>query len=156
MYKKLLSSILTASMLMSYSAAFASDDNVNQNTSQKTHLNAIKENIKNKLPIKSAETVAQAPVENVLIPKKLEESMKASISHIYGKEQVDVIYPKIVKIIEKAKSERNPYRMTSIELLIGIKMKLSTCSILISLVWMAAGNLQLSKQQSVCLIISKI
>ena len=108
MYKKLLSSILTASMLMSYSAAFASDDNVNQNTSQKTHLNAIKENIKNKLPIKSAETVAQAPVENVLIPKKLEESMKASISHIYGKEQVDVIYPKIVKIIEKAKSERNP------------------------------------------------
>ena len=108
MYKKLLSSILATSMLMSYSAAFASDDNVNQNTSQKTHLNAIKENIKNKLPIKSAETVAQAPVENVLIPKKLEESMKASISHIYGKEQVDIIYPKIVKIIEKAKSERNP------------------------------------------------
>ena len=108
MYKKLLSSILATSMLMSYLAAFASDDNVNQNTSQKTHLNAIKENIKNKLPIKSAETEAQTPVENVLIPKKLEESMKASISHIYGKEQVDVIYPKIVKIIEKAKSERNP------------------------------------------------
>ena len=108
MYKKLLSSILATSMLMSYLAAFASDENVNKNTSQKTHLNAIKENIKNKLPIKSAETVAQAPVENVLIPKKLEESMKASISHIYGKEQVDVIYPKIVKIIEKSKSERNP------------------------------------------------
>ena len=108
MYKKLLSSILATSMLMSYLAAFASDENVNKNTSQKTHLNTIKENIKNKLPIKSAETVAQAPVENVLIPKKLEESMKASISHIYGKEQVDVIYPKIVKIIEKAKSERNP------------------------------------------------
>lgn len=108
MYKKLLSSILATSMLMSYLAAFASDENVNKNTSQKTHLNAIKENIKNKLPIKSAETVAQAPVENVLVPKKLEESMKASISHIYGKEQVDVIYPKIVKIIEKAKSERNP------------------------------------------------
>lgn len=108
MYKKLLSSILATSMLMSYLAAFASDESVNKNTSQKTHLNAIKENIKNKLPIKSAETVAQAPVENVLIPKKLEESMKASISHIYGKEQVDVIYPKIVKIIEKAKSERNP------------------------------------------------
>lgn len=108
MYKQLLSSILATSMLMSYLAAFASDENVNKNTSQKTHLNAIKENIKNKLPIKSAETVAQAPVENVLIPKKLEESMKASISHIYGKEQVDVIYPKIVKIIEKAKSERNP------------------------------------------------
>ena len=108
MYKKLLSSILATSMLVSYSAAFASDESVNKNTSQKTHLNAIKENIKNKLPIKSAETVVQAPVENVLIPKKLEESMKASISHIYGKEQVDVIYPKIVKIIEKAKSERNP------------------------------------------------
>lgn len=108
MYKKLLSSILATSMLMSYSAAFASDESVNKNTSQKTHLNAIKENIKNKLPIKSAETVEQAPVENVLIPKKLEESMKASISHIYGKEQVDVIYPKIVKIIEKVKSERNP------------------------------------------------
>lgn len=108
MYKQLLSSILATSMLMSYLAAFASDENVNKNTSQKTHLNAIKENIKNKLPLKSAETVAQTPVENVLIPKKLEESMKASISHIYGKEQVDVIYPKIVKIIEKAKSERNP------------------------------------------------
>lgn len=108
MYKQLLSSILATSMLMSYLAAFASDENVNKNTSQKTHLNTIKENIKNKLPIKSAETVAQTPVENVLIPKKLEESMKASISHIYGKEQVDIIYPKIVKIIEKAKSERNP------------------------------------------------
>lgn len=108
MYKQLLSSILTASMLVSYSAAFASAEKLNQNAPQKTHLNAIKENIKNKLPIKSAEAAEQAPVENVLIPKKLEESMKASISHIYGKEQVDVIYPKIVKIIEKAKSERNP------------------------------------------------
>ena len=108
MYKQLLSSILTASMLVSYSAAFASAEKLNQNAPQKTHLNAIKENIKNKLPIKSAEAAEQAPVENVLIPKKLEESMKASISHIYGKEQVDIIYPKIVKIIEKAKSERNP------------------------------------------------
>lgn len=108
MYKKLLSSILATSMLMTYSTSFAAGEKINQNQTQKTHLNTIKENIKNKLPIKSAETVAQTPVENVLIPKKLEESMKASISHIYGKEQVDIIYPKIVKIIEKAKSERNP------------------------------------------------
>lgn len=108
MYKQLLSSILATSMLMTYSTSFAAGEKINQNQTQKTHLNTIKENIKNKLPIKSAETVAQTPVENVLIPKKLEESMKASISHIYGKEQVDIIYPKIVKIIEKAKSERNP------------------------------------------------
>ena len=108
MYKQLLSSILATSMFMTYSTSFAAGEKINQNQTQKTHLNTIKENIKNKLPIKSAETVAQTPVENVLIPKKLEESMKASISHIYGKEQVDVIYPKIVKIIEKAKSERNP------------------------------------------------
>ena len=41
-----------------------------------------------------------------LVPLKLEESMKTAIAHIYGKEQVDTIYPEIVKIIKRAKFQR--------------------------------------------------
>lgn len=62
-----------------------------------------------------AQTYAQKPFKNSyspnydnLVPKKLEASMKNAIMHIYGKEQVDVIYPQIVKIIKKAKFQRSP------------------------------------------------
>lgn len=41
-----------------------------------------------------------------LVPKKLETSIKDSIAHIYGKEQVDVMYPKIEQIIKRAKFQR--------------------------------------------------
>ena len=43
-----------------------------------------------------------------LVPKKLEASMKDAIAHIYGKENVDVIYCNIEKMIKKAKFERRP------------------------------------------------
>lgn len=41
-----------------------------------------------------------------LVPQKLELSMKDAIAHIYGKEQVDVMYPQIEKIIKRAKFQR--------------------------------------------------
>lgn len=43
-----------------------------------------------------------------LVPKKLEASMKDAIAHIYGKENVDVIYCNIERMIKKAKFERRP------------------------------------------------
>lgn len=43
-----------------------------------------------------------------LVPKKLEASMKDAIAHIYGKENVDVIYCNIEKMIKEAKFERRP------------------------------------------------
>ena len=43
-----------------------------------------------------------------LVPKKLEASMKDAIAHIYGKENADVIYCNIEKMIKKAKFERRP------------------------------------------------
>lgn len=49
---------------------------------------------------------AQAQNFESLVPKKLETSMKDSIAHIYGKEQVEVIYPQIENIIKRAKFQR--------------------------------------------------
>ena len=43
-----------------------------------------------------------------LVPKKLEASMKDAIAHIYGKENVDIIYCNIERMIKKAKFERRP------------------------------------------------
>lgn len=43
-----------------------------------------------------------------LVPKKLEASMKDAIAHIYGKENVNVIYCNIERMIKKAKFERRP------------------------------------------------
>lgn len=50
---------------------------------------------------------AQKPDYSSLVPQKLELSMKDSIAHVYGKNQVDVIYPQIEKIIKRAKYQRN-------------------------------------------------
>ena len=40
------------------------------------------------------------------IPKNFENDMKSSIAAIYGKEKVDEIYPEVVKLVEKIKSNR--------------------------------------------------
>lgn len=42
----------------------------------------------------------------LIVPKKLETSMKNALMHIYGKEQVDAIYSKIEDQIKLAKSQR--------------------------------------------------
>ena len=42
-----------------------------------------------------------------IIPKKLELSIKNSLMHIYGKENIDVIYSQVESQIKKAKSERS-------------------------------------------------
>ena len=46
-----------------------------------------------------------------LVPKKLEASMKDAIAHIYGKENVDVIYCNIERMIKKAKLKDGPIFM---------------------------------------------
>ena len=56
----------------------------------------------------AAAATAQGPSYETLVPKKLEAEMKDAIVHIYGKEQVDTIYPRIESIIKKAKFERRP------------------------------------------------
>lgn len=53
------------------------------------------------------EVLQRQSYEN-LVPKKLEESMKDSIAHIYGKENVDVMYTHIENMIKRAKFERRP------------------------------------------------
>lgn len=45
--------------------------------------------------------------DDALVPKKLETSMKNSIAHIYGRENVDIIYANVYEIIKKAKGNRN-------------------------------------------------
>lgn len=58
-----------------------------------------------KLPEKTAVNI-QSQVEYT-IPKNLEADMKSAISSIYGREKVDEIYPEIVKLIEKIRSQRS-------------------------------------------------
>ena len=56
---------------------------------------------------KSVSTNTTSPNYENLVPKKLEISMKTSIAHIYGKENVDVIYDQVEKIIKKSKFQRS-------------------------------------------------
>ncbi len=56
---------------------------------------------------KSLSTNTTRPNYENLVPKKLEISMKTSIAHIYGKENVDVIYDQVEKIIKKSKFQRS-------------------------------------------------
>ena len=56
---------------------------------------------------KSVSTNTTGPNYENLVPKKLEISMKTSIAHIYGKENVDVIYDQVEKIIKKSKFQRS-------------------------------------------------
>ena len=51
--------------------------------------------------------ISNNPNYDNLVPKKLEETMKNSIMHIYGKENVDTIYAQIETIIKKAKFQRS-------------------------------------------------
>lgn len=59
-------------------------------------------NLPSKLSV-SKETASEADV----VPKKLENEIKSSIAHVYGKENVDVIYAKVLEIIIKAKASRS-------------------------------------------------
>ena len=56
---------------------------------------------------KSLSTNTTRPNYENLVPKKLEISMKTSIAHIYGKENVDVIYDQVERIIKKSKFQRS-------------------------------------------------
>ncbi len=83
MIKRFFSLLLSVLMITSYTAPYAFAQN---QTQQKTQT---------------------ANYEN-LVPKKLELSMKDSIAHIYGKENVDAIYSNIELMIKQAKFERRP------------------------------------------------
>ena len=45
-------------------------------------------------------------ITNYSIPVKLEKNIKESINNVYGEDQVNIIYPKILEIIKKTKDNR--------------------------------------------------
>ena len=87
MYKRIVSLFLIIAAVVEFSGM-----NVIAATTNQTNT---KENIKN----------VGLTYDN-LVPKELETTMKTSIAHIYGKEQVDSIYPEVEKIIKKARFQR--------------------------------------------------
>ena len=91
MYKRIISLIVLCSILFAYSGASVLAQTYASAASGKT---------------KNVKKVSNLNYDN-LVPKKLETEMKTSIAHIYGKEQVDVIYPQVEKIIKKAKFQRS-------------------------------------------------
>ena len=90
MYKRIISLILLCTVLFAYSGAGVLAQSYSVTSLGKS---------------KNIKEVSNLSYDN-LVPKKLELSMKNSIAHIYGKEQVDVIYPQVEKIIKKAKFQR--------------------------------------------------
>ncbi len=88
MYKKLWALCFTAVILLSNSGVLAYAQ--------------AQESTPKSIPVlfKRAET---SPV----VPKKLEAELKSSIGAIYGKEKVDVIYPKVEELIVKVRSKRS-------------------------------------------------
>lgn len=70
------------------------------NTEEKTPL---KERIKE---VVASKIDNSSNAQEELVPKKLETEMKTAIAHIYGKNQVDVVYPKVLESIKKAKAQR--------------------------------------------------
>ena len=91
MYKRIISLIVLCSILFAYSGASVLAQTYASAAAGKT---------------KNVKKVSNLNYDN-LVPKKLETEMKTSIAHIYGKEQVDVIYPQVEKIIKKAKFQRS-------------------------------------------------
>ena len=91
MYKRIISLIVLCSILFAYSGASVLAQTYASVAAGKT---------------KNVKKVSNLNYDN-LVPKKLETEMKTSIAHIYGKEQVDVIYPQVEKIIKKAKFQRS-------------------------------------------------
>ena len=87
MYKRIVSLFLITAAVVEFSGM-----NVIAATTNQTNT---KENIKN----------VGLTYDN-LVPKELETTMKTSIAHIYGKEQVDSIYPEVEKIKNKARFQR--------------------------------------------------
>ena len=104
LFKKFISFTLIMSMAANTSVCFANTDLLATsdptNNDSKLHLT---DKIKDVVIPKNNDSVAS---EEMLVPKKLENEMKTAIAHIYGKNQVDVIYPKVYESIKKAKSQR--------------------------------------------------
>ena len=58
--------------------------------------------------VKLSDTIVKKNInQDVLVPKKLEATMKNSIAHIYGKDRVDMIYGEVYEIIKKSKDKRS-------------------------------------------------
>lgn len=89
MYKRIVSLFLLIAIFFMYSNTVV----LAQTFSKKTTVNV--------------NNISNNPNHDNLVPKKLEETMKNSIMHIYGKENVDTIYAQIETIIKKAKFQRS-------------------------------------------------
>ncbi len=89
MYKRIVSLFLLIAIFFTYSNTVV----LAQTFAKKTTVNV--------------NNISNNPNYDNLVPKKLEETMKNSIMHIYGKENVDTIYAQIETIIKKAKFQRS-------------------------------------------------
>ncbi len=86
--KRVISSLLLSAMLINTSVVLADETPAIKKIQSK--LKITKENNQN----------------YTIVPQKLETEMKSAISHVYGKENTDVIYDKVLEIIVKAKHSR--------------------------------------------------
>lgn len=105
--KRLISfTLILAMCINSYPAALAiggvadKSQLTEPNTEEKTPL---KERIKE---VVASKIDNSSNAQEELVPKKLETEMKTAIAHIYGKNQIDVVYPKVLESIKKAKAQR--------------------------------------------------
>lgn len=96
MYKRLVSLLLLSAMLIDTAAVLAASQ-----LPQPENNEVKKTTLKDKLK-------PQPQFGEEVVPKKLETAMKSSIAQVYGKDQVDVIYPKILDIIRKTETDRDP------------------------------------------------
>ncbi len=57
--------------------------------------------------VKFSDKILKRTVDDAIVPKKLETAMKNSIAHIYGRENVDIVYANVYEIIKKSKDKRS-------------------------------------------------
>ena len=57
--------------------------------------------------VKFSDKILKRTVDDALVPKKLESAMKNSIAHIYGRDNVDIVYANVYEIIKKSKDKRS-------------------------------------------------
>lgn len=108
MFKKILSSLFVCHLLFS-PAVFA----------QEVKGGILKEGVKpakepitqefktTEKTVKFSDNILKRTVDDAIVPKKLETSMKNSIAHIYGRDKVDIVYANVYEIIKKSKDKRS-------------------------------------------------
>ncbi len=104
LYKKFISFTLMLSMVVNASCSYAYGGGANAAAADVSAVDS-RPHLTDKIKeaVQKNDNVNQA---QELVPKKLENEMKDAIAHIYGKNQTDEIYSKVLQSIKKAKSQR--------------------------------------------------